>query len=341
MNRLLYGCSVLAFFTLSADPSSPPPPTGSGPYYPPIVKRNGRAGLPGADLNIDYLYWTARQDSLEFAYSGTGVSANNPATPGKIFHPHYDWTSGYRIGLAAYTAYDGWDLMGQYTWFKSSTQAHVGPLSNLKPVWKVTNFTPTSIQYAANHWNINLNVFDLLVRRRFLLSPKFVIQPGIGIKSVWNKQTYITTYDGIASGRTQSGVMHIRQTTDGLGILAQLATNWYFTKPVSLYGRIAVSTIWQQVSSHRIDTIEDATTLYSSLDTKQSTSFAAPILETFLGFSFESSLYKKKIQAVFMAGYEFQIWYDTNQFVRTILDSNGSLGNLNLQGLTLRGQLEF
>jgi hypothetical protein len=336
--HLYIGALTLASLSLSAAPkqSSPPSsPTG----YPPIAERNGRADSPGADLNLDYLYWTAREDSLEYAYNGVAQNSSQNAEPGKIFHPHSQWQSGYKIGLAAYTAYDGWDVYGLYTWFKLSTQANQSHVSNLKPTWKITNFNATTLSFAANNWSLDFNVFDFLLRRKFYLSPKFEVQAEMGFKASWQKQTYMTTYDSATNA--SSGIMKIRQKTDGLGIGAACSTNWYITKPVSVVGRLGVSTLWFQSKAHRVDTVEDTVSYYNSLNTKQELSYAAPVIETFLGLSFESSLYKKKIQAIFQAGYEFQIWFDANQFERTILDANGSLGNLNLQGLTLRGQIEF
>lgn len=336
MNRFSCGFLILSTLSLFGENPSYQPPN-----YPPLVTRNGRVNLPGANLNVDYLYWTAREDALEYAYTGGGGTAEAPATEGQVFHPEFQWASGYRLGLAAYTAYDGWDLMGQYTWFKLSTHAYTQDSPNLKPTWLISGLAASILSQAANNWSLNFNVFDLLLRRKFYLSPKFIVQPGIGMKAAWNTQTYLTTYDKHNS--SQSGSMHISQSVEGTGISGALTTQWYITKPVSLIGKIGISTLWFTAKAHRIDTLEDSSSgaVYDSLNTAQKISYAAPVLESFLGLSFESSLYKKKIQAIFQAGYEFQIWFDANQFERTILDANGSLGNLNLQGLTLRGQIEF
>lgn len=315
-------------------------------YYPPIPARNGKAAKPGADLNIDYLYWTAREDGLEYAYDGNqpypGNSSSPNATKGKVYFPHSEWQSGYKIGLAAYTAYDGWDLSGEYTWFKLSTQGHVqaGNPSALKRTWQISGFTPSYVTFATNHWSLDFNSFDLLLRKRFYLSPKFLIQPKIGLKGTWQKQSYMINYD--ATGSVPSAQLKITQKTDGAGIEAGCFLQWYITKPVSVVGNLNISTLWLSSQVERLDTTENSQeVVITTLNTEQNVSFATPVIETFLGLSFESSVYKNKIQAIFQAGYEFQIWFDSNQFSRTILDANGSLGNLSLQGLTLRGIIEF
>lgn len=336
MHRYLGAFSLISL-SLFAAPKQTQAPTTS-PGYPPIDERNGRSQEVGADLNVDYLYWTAREDSLEYAYNGV-AEGRVDAPKGKIFHPHAQWQSGYRIGLAVYTAYDGWDVYGLYTWYKLSTQAHQSHTTNLKPTWKITNFNATTLSFAANNWSLDFNVFDFLLRRKFYLSPKFLVQAELGFKASWQQQTYMTTYDSVNGA--SSGIMKIKQKSDAYGIGAACSTKWYIIKPVSLVGRLGISTLWFNSHAHRVDTIEDSSSYYNSLNTKQDLSYAAPVIETFLGVAYESSLYKKKIQAIFQAGYEFQIWFDANQFERTILDANGSLGNLNLQGLTLRGQIEF
>jgi hypothetical protein len=331
MNRALGGFFIALSFHLIADEVKES-------SYPPIPTRNGRSLKPGADLNVDYLYWTAREDGLQFAYDGSAVSGSN-ASPGQLYGPNDVWQSGYKVGLAAYTGYDGWDLLTEYTWYKISTQAHINEATNLKPIWKITNFTPTTITAAINNWSVNFNALDILLRRQFFLSPKFLIQTGIGLKATWQKQTYITTYDN----NNQSGTMQIDQKTNGLGICAALTSNWYITEPVSIVGKVAVSNMWLTASSNRLDMYENSSSdqFYTSLNTKQNLSYVAPVIETFLGFSFERPIYKKKFLAVFTVGYEMQVWFDTNQFISTILDTVGSYGNLNLQGLTARGQIEF
>jgi Legionella pneumophila major outer membrane protein precursor len=335
------GC-VLAFSSLIADQNSINTSQNS---YPPIPNRNDKAYKPGADLNIDYLYWTAREDGLEYAYDGNqpkGSTATTNVSEGKVYFPDSDWQSGYKIGLAAYTAYDGWDLSGEYTWFKLSTQGHTqsGSPSTLKRTWQISGFSDAWISFATNHWSLDFNSFDLLLRRKFYLSPKFLVQPKLGLKGTWQKQSYMVNYD--TTGTITNGHLKMIQKTDGAGLEAGCFLQWYITKPVSVVGNLNISTLWLKSKVHRIDTTENNQEIATNtFNVKQEVSYAAPVIETFLGLSFESSVYKNKIQAIFQAGYEFQIWFDANQFTRTILDANGSLGNLSLQGVTLRGIIEF
>lgn len=337
----IFGCFLAFTSLLVADKTQQTP---SQNYYSPIPERNGKSAKPGADLNINYLYWTAREDGLEYAYDGnqpTGQATVN-AVKGNVYFPKSEWQSGYKIGLAAYTGYDGWDLNGEYTWFKLSTQGHIQASnpSTLKRTWQISGFTNTYVTFATNHWALDFNSFDLLLRRKFYLSPKFLVQPKVGLKGTWQKQSYMINYD--ATGAVPNAQLKIIQKTDGAGLEAGCFLQWYITKPVSIVGNLNVSTLWLRSDVERVDTNETTQEIViTTLDTAQKISYATPVIETFLGLSFESSVYKNKIQAIFQAGYEFQIWFDSNQFARTILDANGSLGNLSLQGLTLRGIIEF
>lgn len=337
-----YVCGFLALLASQAFADTPPKNSSTPAAYPPIASRHGKSNQAGADLSADYLYWTAREDGLEFAYDGVS-SGTTDATPGSIYNPKNQWQSGYRVGLAAYTAYDGWDLYALYTWYKLSTMNHVTGRSDIKRTWQIQPYSNWSlganVSNASTNWSLDFNVADLLLRRKFNLSPKFVVQPEIGFKFSWQKQTYIVTYDS----NSYSGTMKIVQKSEAAGLEAACYSAWYFLKPVALVGRLGISTLWFDSRPHRVDTMENTSTseIHTSLNTQEKISYAAPVIETFLGLSFESSLYKNRIKAIFQAGYEFQIWFDANQFARTILDANGSLGNLNLQGLTLRGQIEF
>lgn len=75
---------------------------------------------------VDFIYWTAREQGTAFGATSGFRSVGSPApvsgTPtGKVLHPHNKWSPGFKVGLGFDFCHDGWDLYGQYTWFRSNS----------------------------------------------------------------------------------------------------------------------------------------------------------------------------------------------------------------------------
>ena len=142
----------------------------------------------------DYTYWTARENSTEFAISNViqGASATNEGSAGKApFRLDNKWVSGFKVGLGTDFCHDGWDIYAEYTWFKSTNNKSTPgefatpPLMMAPPdnvpcfldagSWNVNNAVSAAsgaISYssAIAKWRVNMNIVDLELGRNFYVA---------------------------------------------------------------------------------------------------------------------------------------------------------------------------
>lgn len=304
-------------------------------------------------ISGDYLYWTARQDALEYAYDGAASSSSASASvssKGQVKFPRWNWTSGFRIGVGYYSQYDHWDVFAEYTWFRTSIigQAIAGD-SALKKIWSPVNFnTQNSVSdnlaSAFSSWDLKFHTMDLCVGKDFSPSHKVSLFPFFGLKGTWQDQNYNITYNVLGESTPQKPVSSamIRQSQNywGVGVLAGTQARWYFWKYLSLYGKLAFSALWEEFHVERTDdnySNEEIITLWNS----KRFGMAEPVIETAIGLEGNYWFSSKKMHLILLAGYEYQIWLDQNQFTRVTLTTTGNGGNLTLQGLTIKAKIEF
>ncbi len=77
-----------------------------------------------------------------------------------------------------------------------------------------------------------------------------------------------------------------------------------------------------------------------TLATKSNFSTIKPVLEASVGLQGEYWAWKDKLRFFLRAAYEYQVWFGQNQLIRTNLDTFPG-GDLTLQGVTIKGEIEF
>ena len=193
------------------------------PNAGPVVKN-------GADIFVDadFIYWTARQDGLPYAYTGVlnpfgsiqGSSALNGSdaftmAKGRESYIDNKMDPGFKVGAGLDLRHDGWDNYLEYTWFQThssgTTTASTDTFQEtLFPGLDVrdTLFNSTSPNSASGSvtgffydsahasWALHFNVFDWELGRNFFVSPRLILRPHIGLKGTWQRQKFTAKYNG-------------------------------------------------------------------------------------------------------------------------------------------------
>jgi hypothetical protein len=178
-----------------------------------------------------YLYWTAVQEGLEFAFRGAsnlswgeaiGASGNFVANPGttlqgKIYDVPQMWKSGFRVGLGYGFAERPWDLTLDWTWYKNTSKlgisnkhpttsafANVGvantanyPLShNPDALFQMFGAPIAGGEVTSAHanWHLTFNVLDLKLSRKMEFGKDFSFNPHFGLRGAWINQKFNATY---------------------------------------------------------------------------------------------------------------------------------------------------
>jgi len=303
-------------------------------------------------FTADYLFWTAREQGLEYATTGIALTSlgGAPAENGHLFSPDWKWSSGFKVGAGITFNERNWDLYLNYTWLHSNASdthtlqpyhsATLFPYSADNAIFYLLNGITPDYSTAHSNWDLHLNVLDLELGRTFLVSEFLVLRPHFGLKASWQEDDFHHRYVSIATstGGTISGKRD--QDYWGLGLRAGVKSKWFFVKHWGAYGDLAISALWSHYDLHNTDTVvrTDGVTT-PIMDMKETVRSLQPVIEIALGLLYETDFNDGKYRFNIHAGWEMQSWINQNQ--RIALVQVGSKGDLSLQGLTAGLRFDF
>jgi len=341
----------------------PPMPMGvtsqpTGVITPPVAP----AVNNGADLFIsaDFIYWKAYQNGLEYAETGittTPTTVGGTVPRGTLVAPSGAWEPGFKVGLGLEFAHDGWDLFAQYTWLapqsgsgnQSSVSVPAAP-SGLYPILGAYKghtsvaTSPALLNDASATWKMHYNVLDLELGRNFFVSRYMTLRPHFGLKAAWMTQRFNVSQDfnGLQSANFRSEQINHKQKNWGLGIRAGLDPVWHFARSWGMYGEFAFSALYSYFKGKGSDTLYTGfgQTGSSNVYENAQRNFhgVTPVLELGLGLEYMGWFYDEAYMLEVKAGWEEQVWFQTNQLVNGL---TSGAGNLTTQGFTLKVGFHF
>lgn len=303
----------------------------------------------GADVFItaEFLYWTVRQDNMEFAL--TSESLENPFSSldgirrGKYFHADGKMEPGFKVGLGMMFDCDGWDLYANYTWLRTERRKTVTPPDNLLLFLSVGNisFEDAEVLSAKSKWKHYFNVIDLELGRNFFVSQCLHLRPHFGLKGTWQDQKWDVNSSFLDSEeQTVLQVQDLNLDYWGIGVRAGLDSAWHFTRCFSLVGEVAASVLWQRFEAKLFGYQQlSETSFFLLANLKNESHSLRSVIETFLGLRWEDWFCCDEYHYWIDAGWELQWWGDQNRLQKNVLILNG--GDMGLQGFTLRVRFDF
>lgn len=329
-----------------------------------ITPNAGPRVTNGADVFVtaDFIYWTARQDSLAFAYTGVDPSVSDAvASPvdsrGTRYTAPRKYEPGFKVGLGLNLGHDGWDVFLEYTWFRSNNTdtatAGALPYQRLVPatvaVPSSLNFDLLTVTNGTGSWRFRFNNFDLELGRNFYVSQYLTLRPHIGLKGNWINQYFDGTGTGFWFGDTpiddlgygygsiSSATINRSQKWWGVGIRSGIDTAWYFDKNWSIFGDFALSGLWG-----RFNTSAKATVVGT---------YGTPELGSSVPAWIGANYHTVKYVGEFQLGLRFDYWFSDDDYhfglsaaweVQSWINHNQmTFTDLGLQGLTIKARFDF
>ena len=329
-------------------------------------------------VDASFLYWQPTMDNMEPAieFSEAIVINSIPIIHEsfKYFPLDSDFKPGFRVGGGISLDHDHWDVGAEYTWFHTTEHFHKQgeQLLALYPAALVELFalaaqtgngSGTGANFAVDikaDWRLQLDVADLNVGRWYHVGTRLAFHPFFGAKATWihqqRKETSIH-----ASGNT---IIFASAKTDSwaVGAAVGVNTNWTIGCGFRFFGDVSgdLSFTRYSLNNHSIARRSgaDVITLHSQEDHLNA---VRPHVDVDLGFGWETYFACDAWHLDVSIGWEFQTFFDQNMFRRTytppIFNEGGStassqtvielpnshvgLGNLSLQGLTVKARLDF
>jgi hypothetical protein len=298
----------------------------------------------GVFVTGDYLYWTARQDNMQYAATGFTNDTTESTRPGTVAQLKFKFRTGFKAGIGFSFGHDLWDMALNYTWFQSNHNK--GSVSGEESLGLTPTFTPfvtlgTAAYFleASSVWRLHFNALDLDLGRNFYISKFLSLRPFIGLKGSLQNQHNTSAYSGVNGSGTFDYVRKLSSSFVGMGIRTGCNMGWHLAGTWSIYGDVALSSLWGDFETKRKDSVEQSDATVVPVSNVGHFHTATPVLELALGLRKDQWFCNNRFHFSAQAGWEEQIWFDQNQ-----LPGNQGLalgGNLVLQGLTVRLRFDF
>lgn len=306
------------------------------PAAPMVVLNSAR---PDSDngwyLFADALYWHADVGSTDWARKVDDATVQTPAVPfaGAVHHLDFKWNWGFRVGIGVNMDHDSWDSNFYYTWFRTenSNAASVvqgtGTIVNLVTQQVIDGQPSVSTIAGTNEWKIHYNMFDWELGRWYYVSRNLALRPHVGIKGGWINQDVGYTFSGVNLADPDNPAA-IPATADfknhfwGVGPSSGVNMMWVLGNAgdrqqhrFSLFGDAAGALLYGHFDVKHTESTFDADgalTFGNNLG-NLSRNLAVPVLQTQMGFSWDTSFNNDRNHFMFKIGYEFQYWFRQNQ----------------------------
>ncbi len=204
--------------------------------------------------------------------------------------------------------------------------------------WSINGVALSPLSNSRASWDIHFNDIHLELGRNSYLSQYLKLRIHVGLQGSWINQDYHVRQTLLADSSIAR--LNLDQDFWGIGLRAGLNTAWQFTHNFSFYGNLAAAILWGQFELDRRDrsTLNDVTT--TNIHTRVSPHTFEPILSLGAGFRWETWFSEGRFHISFEAGWEHQLWILQNEFIKVPTETD-HIGDLVLQGLTIRGRFDF
>ncbi len=308
-------------------------------------------------ITASYLWWTAREEGLAFAGNGVNINLFDDAGAGNVYHPDWQWASGFKIALGLNLRHDDWDIVGRYTWIdfhghKTSANDHYPLVGNneLLPYWinyrdnLLHNFANQTLEKAHGNWQLLFQTFDCELGKSYFATQMVIVRPFTGIKVAWQRAKYRVGYHFNQDGYQPLTLVKMRQYQNlwGVGIRSGLDLNFLFSRNWSLNSSLAFTPLLSHYGVDRLDlgSTGEQTAFLTLFDAHNDFYKLSGIFEAFLGLQFDTWIDKShRYHMQGKLGWDEQIWINHNQLIKR--QEISSHGDLSLHGLQVEIRVDF
>lgn len=297
-------------------------------------------------VTADFIYWTAREDGLDFGITGVGL----PAEKGEVKEVNNKWAPGFKVGAGYDIPCSNWNLYLNYTWYKNHSRSSDVDLTEEPFQTYLDTFfdgilNPSSTHYSSADadWRFRYQTLDMEAGREYYFCDCFTLRPFVSLRAISTRDNFSIVY-AVESLSTVT-VINNHQKFEGIGPRFGLCNSWYFCGGWNIFADGSASLFWGKYRLSRFDDFFEAGTGITLVDAKRNFDALRAALDFQLGIGWKGTLcdcYHLFLKAAF----EQRIFLQHNQFVR--FGGAPNVGNfwynntnLNLYGLTVSAGIEF
>ncbi|MGL4554724.1 MAG: Lpg1974 family pore-forming outer membrane protein [Gemmataceae bacterium] len=347
LRRSLLGLALASAF-VSADPPAKPdadlpalPEVKLPESRPPAERPAGREEAaffekpekaePGAFLlEGEFFLWAPRRRAQDYAILGTNPNFA-PLGTVKTLEGGYD--PGLRIG-AGYRFASGVEATGVYTHWHTSADEFLTATAPEKLFPTLTHpvFVSEATTARANN-NVNMNVFDVELARRFEIGEGTKVRAFFGPRFANLDQSFTATYEGAV---VASDTVRRKLTFDGGGMRVGGAADFRVLDSIGLFLRGSAGLMTGRLRS----TLEETADSQPIVNVVERFNKVVPTADLGIGLSYNAGGMKMSF------GYEFHNWFGVVEGIDFVDDMHPSkmsrrYSDLGFDGVFFRAELAF
>lgn len=321
------------------------------PHHLPNSNKHSREGS-GLFLSGDFLYWEARQEDMDFAYTGevAGTTPSANVSKGHYFSPDVKFDPGFRFGIGAHIDQRNWNPSFYYTWYhqnfhKNSIDHANNAVTIMRPTVHPNLVDTDSVYYASGSWRLRMNLADLELGRDTVYGKTLAIRYFTGLRGAWLFQDFDVRYQWYADDINYTPMetkIPQKSRSFGMGFRAGANSSWHMSQNWSIFANLGaslLSTRSKALLNSEEYPIGNPKQYIMPGKTEYKRSFIQPMWEMCLGFSYDNWFEDEGYHFNFRLGWDMQYWLRSNEFNRAT--APGKSGDLSLQGITLHLHLGF
>jgi len=338
------------------DESEPPvrsPKPSSRNKFPPAYNAPNKIAVRSSfslNTNFSFLYWMPMEDNLE---PGVMIDTNSATlTKGEIIDFDFEYKPGFNIGISYGLERDHWDFSANYTRLRSEMKTtpnitagnHISPIILMPQIAGTNNYNSVT-----EKWHLTLDFIDAGLSRSYFNGTQLTFRYFLGARGAWIYQNLNCQFGSVGNSvrgiSTSNGVVDstLKSNSWAVGPRIGLNGNWMVGNGLRFYGNGGADLLFTRYDLNR----EESSTLLNftyKMNEKQINTLRTH-LDLELGLGWGSHFCQNKWYLDLSAGYGFQVFFDQNMF-RTFYNSNSFIGetphgNLYIQGLTVKAELDF
>ena len=326
---------------------------------------NAPAGIRvecGLDLNLDiaFTYNRASQDNMDVAFVPPTLAApvtpdedslsddDSTSTSSAIVSQDFGYEPGFKINIGVDTRYDDWAVNAEYNWFRSANSS-ITTRDGLKANdwFPGQNTADTTYDTVKAKWTVNTDTLDLLASRPYYEGTKLIVVPTGGLRALWIRQ-YETITLSTASDSTEdvNGLKSVNSSHSwAIGPKAGVNTQWAIWRGLRAESMVGASLLYTKYTSIN-NSVENTTDGATEVAKSQAGSLGVvrPAFDMGLGLGYGSYVWRNRLFFDLSARYDFSQFWSQNvmrSFASALNGTNGSVGDLQIQGLTLTLRCDF
>ncbi len=358
-------CSIYEESLYSLQAKEPPPPTS---YTDPVPESRPAYKTPKQNniscfAEVEFLYWTARLDTLTFAQTGVGHQDENASAlflkppSGRNHTVNWQWDPGFKVKIGHFFNRRNWEANLAYLWFYTQAREQVSfPSLPLTPTtYLLAPVHPNSVvdsNGAQANWSLHYQLAAIALKRNYSISNFFKISPNFSLLGTWQKQKYRVYYDQVRplipnDESDFNSLTQFKHSSWGIGPCIGFHASWQFNPCVGVYSNLALGGLWCHYQTRRVDALDltfspsDASDDFQSSSTnlKDTIKTVKPFIDAAAGLFIDPSVNWSHYKLLFHVGWETHIWPSQTLYIQ--LYDHLSRFDLTLHGLTAQLRLEF